>query len=271
MTRLEKIIFLNNILLDEMPQYKEQANSFGKSSDEQRILLRSLMNIRPPLPISDEFILVQDELLSEEVFEKGILKISDLTPVLRDDRIYLWQGDITRLSADAIVNAANSAMLGCFIPCHECIDNAIHSQAGLGLRVECDNIMTAQRAPEKTGLAKITKAYNLPSNFIIHTIGPIISGNLTNSDCKLLASCYESCLNLAIEKKLNSIAFPCISTGEFHFPSDRAAEIAIDTVLGFLKNTDSEIEVIFNVFKDIDYEIYRRLLGQDSPDKRDIR
>ncbi len=261
MTKLEKVLYLNDVLLNDMPQYKSQAENFPKTYDEQRKLLRSLMNVRPPLPINEDFLNIQDELLSEEVMENGVISISELQPTEFNSKIYLWQGDITTLNVDAIVNAANSALLGCFIPCHGCIDNAIHSVAGLQLKRDCDELMKEQGHEEKTGLAKITKAYNLPSKHVIHTVGPIIYDKLTQNDCELLASSYRESLNLAIKNNLDSIAFCCISTGEFHFPNDKAAEIAVKTVSDILSKANSEIEVIFNVFKEIDYTIYRKLLG----------
>ena len=240
------------------------------------------------------FLKVQDEYLKEEINKKGIVDINDLEPIKEvidisnlesikgsadinklesikeisdinnvnpiQKGIYLWQGDITTLRCDAIVNAANSAMTGCYVPNHRCIDNAIHSFAGVELRLECDEIMNRQGHGEPTGQAKITNAYNLPCKYIIHTVGPIISYKLTSEDCELLANCYRSCLNLAAKNNLESIAFCCISTGEFHFPNDKAAQIAIKTVEEFMKKDTSVKKVIFNVFKDMDKEIYRELL-----------
>ena len=168
--------------------------------------------------------------------------------------------DITTLAADAIVNAANSQMLGCFVPCHGCIDNAIHTYAGVQLRMECAHLMAEQKGEEPTGRAKITKAYNLPCRYVLHTVGPIIYGPITQTDRGLLASCYRSCLSLAANNGLNSVAFCCISTGEFHFPNEVAAEIAIQTVREWQLQNPDKIEVIFNVFKDSDYAIYKRLL-----------
>ena len=216
------------------------------------------MNVRMPKEISEEFLKVQDEYLKEEINKKGIVDINNLNPIQKG--IYLWQGDITTLRCDAIVNAANSAMTGCYVPNHRCIDNAIHSFAGVELRLECDEIMNRQGHGEPTGQAKITNAYNLPCKYIIHTVGPIISYKLTSEDCELLANCYRSCLNLAAKNNLESIAFCCISTGEFHFPNDKAAQIAIKTVEEFMKKDTSVKKVIFNVFKDMDKEIYRELL-----------
>lgn len=210
-----------------------------------------------PRPVSEEFLQVQDAYLQEETRRKGITTLDQLEPV--EDGIYLWQGDITTLSCGAIVNAANSQMLGCFVPCHGCIDNAIHTYAGVQLRLECARLMTGQEE-EPTGNAKITKAYNLPCRYILHTVGPIISGAVTQANRELLASCYRTCLELAAETGLGSIAFCCISTGEFHFPNELAAEIAIQTVGELQRQTPDKIKVIFNVFKNRDYEIYKRLL-----------
>ena len=204
---------------------------------------------------------IQDAYLQEETKQKGITRLTDLQSV--EQEIYLWQGDITTLACDAVVNAANSQMLGCFCPNHGCIDNAIHTYAGVQLRLTCDEIMTQQGHDEPTGQSKITPAFNLPCRYVIHTVGPIIHGRPTKKDEELLASCYRSCLELAEQNGLTSIAFCCISTGEFHFPNDRAAKIATQTVKEYKKETHSEIEVIFNVFKELDYNIYRELLGTD--------
>lgn len=227
----------------------------------QKRLLRSLFNVRPPMPCDAEFLRVQDEYLREEARQKGVTDLADLSPVQPD--IYLWQGDITTLKCDVIVNAANSALLGCFCPNHGCIDNAIHTFAGVQLRLACAELMAKQGHDEPTGQAKITAAFNLPCRYVLHTVGPIVGGRLTERDCKLLCSCYRSCLVLADEKQLESIAFCCISTGEFHFPNEKAAEIAIQTVKDYKKETKSEIKVIFDVWKNEDYEIYDRLLGAD--------
>ena len=230
------------------------------SVTEKRQLLRALMNVwRPEQPISTEFLHLQDEFLQQELVEKGIVDLTDLTPV--EPQIYLWQGDITRLKVGAIVNAANSQMLGCFYPLHACIDNAIHSASGLQLRQNCWEIMQKQGVTEPTGKAKITPGFNLPADYILHTVGPIISGELTEEDCKLLAECYRSCLELAKEKGVQSVAFCCISTGEFRFPNEAAAEIAVRTVRDFLQN-NPKMRVIFNVFKEIDLQIYQKLLGK---------
>ena len=225
MTQKERRLFLIRALLKEEPRWASRGIPQGE--EEQKHLLRALFNIRMPRPVSEEFLQVQDAYLQEETRRKGITTLDQLEPV--EDGIYLWQGDITTLSCGAIVNAANSQMLGCFVPCHGCIDNAIHTYAGVQLRLECARLMTGQEE-EPTGNAKITKAYNLPCRYILHTVGPIISEAVTQADRELLASCYRTCLELAAETGLGSIAFCCISTGEFHFPNELAAEIAIQTV-----------------------------------------
>ena len=256
MTQTKRREYMIRYLLDEELKYKD--TEMPDDIQAQKRLLRSLMNVRSPKPISEEFLRVQDDYLQEELSQKHITSVSDLLPL--EPGIYVWQGDITTLACDAIVNAANSGMTGCYYPCHGCIDNAIHSYAGVQLRLECDAIIKAQGHEEPTGTAKITEAYNLPCRYVLHTVGPIITGSLKKQDEDLLASCYRSCLALAEEYGLKSIAFCCISTGEFRFPNQRAAEIAVETVREYRKQTGSEIEVIFNVFKDIDDEIYRELL-----------
>ena len=262
MTRLEQIEALNEMLLEEMPNYRAESARLPREEAAQRRLLRSLMNVRPPMPLSPEYLAAQDALLAAEREEKGIVSVERLseTPF---HGIYLWQGDITRLAADAIVDADNSALLGCFCPCHGCIDNAIHSAAGLQLRDECNQIMQTQGHEESTGQAKITGAYNLPCQYVLHTVGPIVQGALTKKHRAELQRCYHSCLELAAAKRLKSIAFCCISTGEFRFPNREAAQIAVATVKGFLSRDGSGMKVIFNVFKDIDYQIYHELLYAD--------
>lgn len=225
-------------------------------------LYRALVNVRMPKAASKEFLQLQDEYLQAELRDKGITDIADLKPIAPD--LYLWQGDITTLKCDGIVNAANSQMLGCFCPNHGCIDNAIHTFAGIQLRQECAEIMKAQGKEEPTGRAKITLSYNLPCKYVLHTVGPIVYGDLTQKHEKQLADCYRSCLELASIKGLQSLAFCCISTGEFHFPNERAAQIAIQTVTEYKRQTQSKIKVIFNVFKEVDYEIYARLLGTNK-------
>lgn len=260
MNRLETINRLCEMLLAEMPEYRKQAADVPQDEVSRRRLLRSLMNIRPPMPLSPQYTALQDSLLSAEREEKGVVDASALPACPHDPQLILWQGDITRLKTGAIVNAANSALLGCFIPCHNCIDNVIHSTAGLQLRNDCSSIMKEQGHPEATGQAKITDGYNLPAACVIHTVGPVIQDQPSAEDEKLLAGCYRSCLKLADETGLSDIAFCCISTGVFHFPNERAAEIAVQTVRDFLKESGSSIRVIFTIFKDKDYEIYQRLL-----------
>lgn len=259
MTQTERRIYLIRELLSEQPRYAGM--EIPKNEQEQKYLLRSLFNIRMPKAVSEEFLKIQDAYLKDETEKKGITELTDLQPI--QDNLYLWRGDITTLRCDAIVNAANSQMLGCFCPNHGCIDNAIHTFAGIQLRLACAELMKQQGHEEETGTAKITPAYNLPCKYVLHTVGPIITGRLREKDKQLLASCYRSCLELAEQNGLKSIAFPCISTGEFHFPNDKAAEIAIQTVKEYRKRTGSQMEVIFNVFKERDYNIYRELLRAD--------
>lgn len=256
MTQTQKREYLINQLLKEQPQLLTMEIPSGEQ--RQKALLRSLFNIRMPKPVNQEFLRVQDSYLQEEIRQKGITRFDDLRPIQQG--IYLWRGDITTIAVDAIVNAANSQMLGCFVPCHVCIDNAIHTFAGVQLRLSCAELMNKQGHEEETGKAKITPAFNLPSKYVIHTVGPIVGGRLTQKDKDLLASCYRSCLELADENGCHSIAFCCISTGEFHFPNDKAAEIAIRTVKEYKAQTQSKTEVVFNVFKEYDYNIYRELL-----------
>lgn len=257
MNQSEKRLFLIQSLLNERPSCQKQI--IPADSERQKILLRGLMNVRRPVRIGADFLQVQDAYLQDETAAKGITDIADLTPI--QPGLYLWQGDITTLKCDAIVNAANSGMTGCYIPNHRCIDNAIHTFAGVELRLACAELMEHQGYPEPTGQAKITPAFNLPCRYVLHTVGPIISGRVTKADKELLASCYRSCLELAAENSLESVAFCCISTGEFHFPNDLAAEIAVQTVKEFLKKQTSVKKVIFNVFKDLDKTVYEKLLG----------
>ena len=241
MTHNEKRLYLIKELLSELPQYRDM--EIPDNTEEQKRLLRSLMNIRPPHPIGEEFLKVQDEYLSVEVEEKGITD-SDALPVSPiNNKLTLWRGDITTLKVDAIVNAANSALRGCFVPCHSCIDNIIHSVSGIQLRLACDELMTRQGYDEPVGKAKITPAFNLPCRYVLHTVGPIVHGQLTEQHCRQLADCYRSCMGLAADNGLKSIAFCCISTGEFHFPQKKAAEIAVQAVTEFLQ-ADAQIEKV---------------------------
>ena len=267
MTQKERRLYLIRELLREQPEYSN--TQIPANEQEQRNLLRSLFNIRMPQLVSEAFLEVQDAYLQERAKEKGITDSSDLTPA--QDGLYLWKGDITTLRCDAIVNAANSQMLGCFCPCHGCIDNAIHTFSGVQLRSACAELMRQQGHEEQTGSAKITPAYNLPCKYVLHTVGPIIRGRVTKKDKDLLAACYRSCLNLAEQNGVRSIAFCCISTGEFHFPNREAAEIAVETVQKYRKESGSQIKVIFNVFKEIDYNIYRELLAADRTSEKRVR
>ncbi len=266
MQKIEKLQKLNSMLLAEMPYFSVEAKKFGQEEKGQRQLLRSLMNIRKPNPVSEEFLALQDSFLQQEAEEKGRVDLADIVaeqatlfPHMPSGQLFLWQGDITRLAVDAIVNAANNQLLGCFVPCHACIDNIIHSYAGVQLREACHHIMQAQGHEESTGMAKITPAYNLPSKYVLHTVGPIIHAEVSSRQRELLANCYRSCLQLALENSLESIAFCCISTGEFRFPPKEAAKIALQTVQEELGKTEKPIKVIFNVFKDSDYQIYKTL------------
>lgn len=252
MTRMEQLAFLIHALAPKIV--------IPDDGEARWQLFRALMNVREPAPVDDAFLTVQDALLRHENAAKGITDIDNLHPVT--DRLYLWQGDITTLRVDAIVNAANSRMLGCFCPCHSCIDNAIHTYAGVQLRLACAELMEEQGVPERAGRAKITRGYNLPSRYVLHTVGPVVSGQPTARDRAELASCYRACLMLAAEQGVRSIAFCCISTGEYHFPNESAAEIALKVTEAFLKS-NSEMRIVFNVFLDKDHAIYDRLLRRN--------
>lgn len=266
-------IFLDKLKEDSIKYNQLETTQYTIS--EKKNLIRSLMNIRMPKDISDELLHLQDDYLQEELATKGIVTLSEI-PTIKEqfnikssfgEKISLWQGDITRLKVGAIVNAANSKMLGCFIPCHQCIDNAIHSAAGMQLRAECNDIMNHRKIQygktykEPTGTATLTKAYNLPCDYVIHTIGPICFEKLNDTLCRDLQNCYENVLKCCIEHHIKSVAFCCISTGEFHFPNDKAAEIAWKSVTHFLTTSNHCIErIIFNVFKDSDRKIYENIL-----------
>lgn len=245
------------MLLEERGQAPEVPND----PSEQWALFRALMNTRPPLDVSEGFLILQDSLLHDILAYRGTTQLDDIPPIGSDPRIRLWRGDITTLAADAIVNAANSQMLGCFVPGHHCIDNAIHTFAGVQLRLECARLMEAQGHPEPTGMAKVTDAFNLPSKHIIHTVGPIAEGYATDTDKALLANCYTACLDAALDAGCKSIAFCCISTGVFGFPQDEAAAIAVGTVRDWLHTNDHDMQVLFNVFTDRDQELYREFLA----------
>lgn len=267
-SQTEKLRFLIKCLEDEMPQY----NSYPVPQDEGEAfnLFRALCNVREPKPgsktmhtLGEDFYKTESQVLKSITEAKGITDAKNIPASSLDTRLSLWQGDITTLKIDAIVNAANSAMLGCFSPLHACIDNSIHTMAGVELREKCYEIMKAQGKEEGTGLAKITPGYNLPSRFVIHTVGPIVGGILTSRDKALLASCYRSVLDTAAQNNLSSVAFCCISTGVFHFPQDKAAKIAVETTREWLdENKSSSIKkIVYNVFKDRDKELYKELLG----------
>lgn len=276
MNRADKIEILLEKLKADSAEYKELETK-GYSLAEKKNAIRSLMNIRMPGELPDELASLQDEYLQEERNEKGIVKLADI-PTIKEafrsssvhaGKVSLWQGDITRLEVGAIVNAANSQMLGCFVPCHRCIDNAIHSAAGMQLREECSHIMKHRRMKygrnyeEPTGTATLTSAYNLPCDYVIHTVGPIVYGRLNDALCQDLRNCYENVLECCLEYHIKSVAFCCISTGEFHFPNDKAAEIAWRTVSAFLeKHGDCMERIIFNVFKDSDLALYEKILGR---------
>lgn len=256
MTQEERRIYLIQALLREQPRYA--GLEIPGSQEARKRLLRALLNVRPAMPASETFLAVQDAYLQEAIRQKGITALEDLTEGEED--LYLWRGDITTLRCDAIVNAANSGLLGCFCPNHGCIDNAIHTYAGVQLRLACWKIMEAQGHEEAPGQAKITPAFNLPSTYVLHTVGPIVGQRLTDKDCALLESCYRSCLTLAEARGAKSLALCCVSTGEFHFPNQKAAEIAVQTVKAYKRETNSSIKVIFNVFRETDEAIYRAFL-----------
>ncbi len=271
MNQSENRRYLIEELLKEQPRYAHM--QIPQDTDGQKQLLRSLMNVRMPKKIRPEFLQVQDAYLQEAAKEKGVVTLAELETFEPDLSIWkgditrlqvgamsIWKGDITRLQVGAIVNAANSGMTGCYQPCHNCIDNCIHTYAGVQLRLACVDLMEKQGTEEPTGQAKITPAYNLPCDYVIHTVGPIVQGRLTKHHEDLLASCYRSCLQIADEHDVKSIAFCCISTGVFMFPNDRAAEIAVETVEHYKAETGSKIQVVFNVFKDIDEQLYHALL-----------
>jgi O-acetyl-ADP-ribose deacetylase (regulator of RNase III) len=260
MNQSERRTILIRALLKEEPRYGRI--EIPADSGDQKVLLRSLMNVRPAAPISAEFERVQDAYLQEEREGRGVVELTELQEYGRG--LYLWRGDITTLRCGAIVNAANSGMTGCYQPCHNCIDNCIHTYAGIQLRNYCSDLMEQQGYPEPAGRAKLTPAFNLPCDYVIHTVGPIVQGALTDQDRALLASCYRSCLELADAHHIDSIAFCCISTGVFMFPNAEAARIAVETVTTYKAETGSLIKVIFNVFKEQDEQLYKKLLESEK-------
>lgn len=244
-------------MLGTLLEERNEIAAFSYPYKVKRDLIWGYLNQRLPNPVSARFLEIQDKLFWSETLENGIVSADSLD---FKDGIALWQGDISRLAADAVVNAANSALLGCFIPHHKCIDNVIHSRAGVQLRLDCSRIMGMQGEPEPAGCAKITLGYNLPAKYVIHTVGPMVGVKPTETDARTLRSCYVSCLNLAKEMGLKSIAFCCISTGVFGYPNDEAAEIAVGAVRNWLLETGYDIKVVFDVFLDKDAAIYADIL-----------
>lgn len=262
MKQEERRIWLIRELVKEQPQYQDIV--MPSSEDEQKKLLRALFNVRPPMAANEKFLEVQDEYLTEAAVEKGIVYVDELAATEADSRLILWQGDITCLGVGAIVNAANSGMTGCYHPNHNCIDNCIHTYAGVQLRYDCAKLMEKQGHEEATGIAKITSAFNLLATYVLHTVGPIVQGRLTEQHNELLRNSYLSCLKLADKYEIESVAFCCISTGVFGFPQKEAAEIAVETVKQYLSQNTKIRKVVFNVFQSSDYQIYRKLLGADK-------
>lgn len=273
----KRLDYLLREFKEDSVQYRDL--EVGDRYEDKRMALRSLMNIRMPRHMSEAVLKIQDEFLTEEAKEKGIVTLAEIPDAKAQygcknpyaDKLSVWQGDITRLSVDAIVNAANSQMLGCFVPCHKCIDNAIHSAAGIRLREECGYYMNRRRMQagqgyeEPVGQAMLTKGYNLPAKYVIHTVGPIVGYQLTDSLRRALADCYDNVLKCCVENGIRTVAFCCISTGEFHFPNEEAAKIAVKTVTEFLAGQGDKFDrVIFNVFKDLDRAIYERELSHQG-------
>ena len=257
---MNKLLFLIDFLIKEKNyKYDEDLNKAIKENNEEKLYnyFRCLMNIRSPNNISEEYLKIEDEYLQDRLKNKRITSIDDIK--LIKDNLYIWKVDITTLKIDAIVNAANSAMLGCFVPLHKCIDNAIHSAAGTRLRLNCNEIMKGNL--EKTGSCIITPAFNLPSKYVLHTVGPIIKNEVSKNDEELLYKCYKTCLETAKNNNIKSIAFCSISTGEFRFPNELASHIAVKAVKDFLENTKYNIKIVFNVFKDLDYKLYNNILN----------
>jgi O-acetyl-ADP-ribose deacetylase (regulator of RNase III) len=281
MTRRETLLTLIDYFAQEALNAAEQHtpwcdvtelcyfNEAEMNDDELFNAYRSLVNVRPPLPVPEEIGHVQDEFLQGETIAKGVVEAEKLfipglyTEVSPSKKMAVWQGDITTLKIDAIVNAANCQMLGCFSPCHACIDNCIHTYAGTDLRLACDKMMKAQGYPEHVGGAKLTLSYNLPCAYVIHTVGPTVTGLLTQKQIDQLSSCYTSCLDLAEANELTSVAFCCISTGVFHFPNAKACSVAVDTVRSwFEEHHGSEMKVLFNVFKEEDFDLYSKEISR---------
>ncbi|MCC8022949.1 MAG: protein-ADP-ribose hydrolase [Clostridiales bacterium] len=251
-----------DFLLDILCREKEASHiAIPDSYEAKRALLRTLVNLRPPRAVPHRFLQVQDAFLQEEARQKGIVAVDTLPLAGAHPKLSLWQGDITRLQADAIVNAANSRLLGCFVPGHHCIDNAIHTAAGVQLRETCHNMMKRQGHPEPTAQAKLPDGFNLPARHIIHTVGPIITGDRpTQEQISQLSQCYTACLALAVEHHLRTVVFCCISTGEFSFPRELAAETACTAVVRSLEQMPEIQRVVFNVFTGADFSMYQKQL-----------
>ena len=274
-TQEERLNYLIEKFKEESLEYKNLKTPAGV--EDKKVLLRSLMNVRPPKETSGKILKVQDEYLTKRNKEKGIVYLKDIKTIKEtvnskhpySDKISVWQGDITKLSCDAIVNAANSQMLGCFVPMHTCIDNCIHTFAGVQLRYECNKIMNEFRKKygddyeQPTSVPIITDGYNLPAKKVIHVAGPVVTGKLTKSLEQDLKNCYKNILGMCLENNLKSVAFCCISTGVFRFPNERAAEIAVETVTNWLKQNENKTDrVVFNVFKPEDKFCYEQFLQQ---------
>ena len=244
LTEEEKSVICDE-MLGVLLEERNEIAAFSYPYRVKRDLIWGYLNERMPNPVSSRFLEIQDKLFRAESVERGVVDVSSLD---YREGIALWQGDITRLNADAIVNAANNSLLGCFIPHHKCIDNVIHSRAGVQVRLDCSKIMGAQGEAEPSGCAKITLAYNLPSKYILHTVGPMVGVRVTDEDRRVLRNCYISCLNLAREMGLHTVAFCCISTGIFGFPGDEAAAIAVGAVKGWLLEAGGcDMRVVFDV------------------------
>lgn len=263
MTQDQRLAYLVKEFKADSDEYKDL--QMPSDTNGKRRVLRSLMNIRMPQRMDESVLSIQDDYLKERIRENGIVELSDI-PVIRDG-LSIWQGDITRLAVDAIVNAANSQMLGCFSPCHTCIDNCIHTFAGVQLRAECNRQMNLLRKKygrdyeQPTAVPMLTEAYNLPAKKVVHIVGPIVQYKLTTESEKDLADCYRNTLDLCMENGLVSVAFCCISTGVFNFPNKRAAEIAVQTVTDWIEEHPGCMErVIFNVFKDENKKYYEELV-----------
>lgn len=259
MDQKERRRILIEALLDENEDLDTTAVVIPENESEASYMLRGLMNVRPPKEVPERLLNIQDEYLQEELRNKHVTDFYDAEP--NKDGLRLYKGDITLIKADSIVNAANSGLTGCYIPNHKCIDNAIFTYAGIQLRTYMGELMDRRgNLPEPVGGATISPGFNLPSAYVIHTVGPYVGGSLTDKERNLLRSCYEACLDSAVSNELKNIVFCCISTGEFHFPNDEAAKIAVNTVKEYKSRNENSPEVMFNVYKELDYDIYRELL-----------